>query len=201
MNDRCPVSEWPQALALAIGEYEAGRTASAREALLQLVGAHPNEGAPLRALGAVLCNEGNFEDAIPVLEQAATADPGDSATKAYLAMALLLGRQDVVGAQERIREAVAQAPGSFVVRWKHGELLLRLGYAREAAAELQAALQADAPDAASRTHCADMLRVAERRAEGQVNRVAPSFPPQVLRDLFSGMRSLRFLGHPARREV
>ena len=201
MKDQYSASEWPQALALAIGEYQAGRTASARQALLQLVEAHPKEGAPLRALGAVLCNEGDFQAAIPVLEQAAIADPSDSATKAYLAMALLLGRQDVVGAQELIRAAVAQTPGSFVVRWKHGELLLRLGYAREAVVELQAALQADAPDAPSRTHCADMLRVAERRAEGQVNRVAPSFPPQVLCALFNGLVSLRFLGHPARREV
>ncbi len=170
-------------LALAVDDYRAGRTQRAIAAMHRLCALHTEEPAPARALGTALCNEGDFAGALEPLRRAVALKPADAPARAYLALALLLGPHDFASAREQMDRAVALAPRSFVVRWKEGEFLLRLGYAREAAASLQAALQTDAPDAASRSTCAELLRVADRRAANQYNRMAPAFPPPAFRRL------------------
>ncbi len=181
-----PVSDAVQA---AIEAYEAGRAAQGLGALRALTEAYPNEPLAAQAMGTALCNVGEFAEAVKVLTHAVHLAPEHAVSRAYLGLALLLSTYDVQEAGSQMEQAVALGPQSFLVRWKYGEFLLRLGYAREAAAELQIALRLDAPNAGSRATCGEMLRVAEKRAVGQYNRAAPSFPPAFLRNLWQWLLS------------
>ncbi len=172
-------------MADAVASYQSGHTASALSRLQSLYQSHPDAAEPARLLGTALCNCGDFVAAAPPLARAVALAPADAIAHAYLAMALLRGSYELELARSHMEQAVALAPNSFVVRWKNGELLLRQGYAREAAEQLRLALRFDAPGQESRAACTELLRFAERSAVGQHNRVAPAFPPPLLRWLWS----------------
>src|SRR4051812_35219916 len=101
--------------------FQQGRTIYALTALRELNAEYPDDAQGAAALGNALCNEREFAEAIEPLSRAANLRADDCVSRAYLAIALLLGRFDVSAAYEEMERAVDCDPASFIVRWKEGE--------------------------------------------------------------------------------
>lgn len=125
--------------------------------------AEGGSGFALLAHGTALLRRRRYARAVEPLERAAALLPGRGEPLAYLGMARL-HLLDPAGAREALDRAVAVAPGSFAVRLKRAEFLLRMGYYRESLAEADAALALAAPDAESLAFAERLAALARQKA-------------------------------------
>lgn len=129
----------------------------------------------LFALGAALLQRERFTDALPLLVRAVELLSGHAHARAYLGMAYLHTYRPAE-AREALEAALALAPDDFVVNLKYGEMLLRLGYYREAIPPLERALATSAPDATSLEFARRLLRLAREKAPNTFTRSPHRLP-------------------------
>ncbi len=127
------------------------------------------------ALATAYLQRGRFADALPLLAAVVEQRPGHAQAHAYLGMAYLHTYQPAE-AREAIELARALAPDDFVVNLKYGELLLRLGYYREAVAPLEHALAGPSPNGPTLEFTRRLLRFAREKSPNSFTRPVNRFP-------------------------
>ncbi len=125
-------------LAAAVAAHRAGDLATAEAGYGNVLAISAENGEALRLLGTLHAQTGRTAEAIPLLERAVTADPGDDEAHNNLALALeAVGRIDE--AETHLREALRLAPGEAERYANLGALLHDAGRSAEAAALLEEA--------------------------------------------------------------
>jgi len=114
-------------LYLGAALWEIGRLEEAERAYRQVLGRNPSSGSAAgRALGGLLLWQGRYEDAVPILAEAARAETGSAAVQFDLARALAgAGRDDeAIAAYRRVIELAPRMPAA---RYGLATLLARTG--------------------------------------------------------------------------
>ncbi len=142
-----------------------GRPAEARSGALASLGHHPDDPVLLELLGESYLAEGQPRRAIPFLERACRARPGDPRASAALARALAISGSELDRALELAHLAVEASPerASYLdtLGWVH---YLRGSYA-QAVETLEAALGLAPGDQAIGRHLEAARRQAARAAQ------------------------------------
>ncbi|QZZ18835.1 tetratricopeptide repeat protein [Leptothermofonsia sichuanensis E412] len=103
MNNSQPFSQFnlSEALATAKAHHQAGRLPQAEQIARHILQQQPQQVEALNLLGVIACQNGRFEDGIPLYRQALALKPGFTGARENLCLALWkLGKQ-------RIEEAIA----------------------------------------------------------------------------------------------
>ena len=115
------------------------------------------------ALGLLRAKQ--WPDAAAILEELVERWPEWPVARAYLGTALLhCGR--AADSRVELEQAVAEAPESFICLVQYAEFLGTLGFFDQAAVQLRAALDQEAPDARSREAAVELFRHCRDSAKG-----------------------------------
>lgn len=151
------------------------------------------DGPALFAYGTALLRRRRHAAALDPLARAVEALPDRGEPLAYLAMARL-HTLDLAGARLAMNRAVSTAPESFVVRLKHTEMLMRLGYYREALTEARVTLGLTAPDAETLAFAERLADLARQRAPQSYTREPGRLPRLGIGRLLGRLGALRQRG-------
>lgn len=103
-----------------------GRTGDAVREYENILAVSPNDATALKELGGVLGRAKNYGRAVPLLQKAAEAEPGDL----YLRQDLAFAQEqtgDRAGATANYRLILSRAPGSVIARSRLAEILVGQG--------------------------------------------------------------------------
>lgn len=123
-----------------------GRPTEAMREYQDVLATSPGDATALKELGSLLSRTRNYAQAVPVLQRAAEAEPGDLYLRQDLAFAQEQGG-DLAGAAANYRLILVRAPGSVIARTHLAEILVNQGDADGAIALYREGLAGSTPSA------------------------------------------------------
>jgi len=165
---------------LARAFERAGRKKDAIETYGKALELQPKDPALLRDAANLFLGEGQVDRALPLLREAAAADPRDLAVRQYLGWAVEQ-KGDLTGAAEVYGQILEKLPDADVTRGRLAEVMLKQGQKEQAAQLMRAGIERNPQSPALRRGLAGVLERTGRDREAAAEyreyaRLAPNAP-------------------------